>query len=174
MTTQRSEAPWMSDLPAYIACMTSCLTPRRLSLGPYVYLAKLSRPYTSLSTRPWKMREEWRYNSTHSKPRHYIGWVVGFIPRPSTHWTGGLVQLQAILGAVDRGRMLPPFRNRNTNFPFVQPAAYVLSWLSYSGSVLTRWGQWTRCCITHNTNPIRSYVGVLPARVLLLLQAKTP
>jgi hypothetical protein len=48
---QRSEAPWISDLPAYCACTTSCFTSRRSSWCPSSCLEKRNHPCTSLSAR---------------------------------------------------------------------------------------------------------------------------
>jgi hypothetical protein len=81
---------------------------------------------SELNTTPWRRIGEWRCSSTHSWPRHYLGWVVSFTPRPlyprkrapGTHWIGGWVGPRAVLDAVVKRKIptSPPPAGKSTKY----------------------------------------------------------
>jgi hypothetical protein len=69
---------------------------------------------------------------THSRPRHYMGWVVSVTPRPRfyprgteprTHWIGGWVGPRAGLGTEVRGNIFCLCRGSNLDRPVFQSVA---------------------------------------------------
>ena len=134
---QRSEAPWISDLPAYCACTTSCFTPRRSSWCPSSCLAKRNRSCTSLSTRS-------------------AGITARILSLGTGQRTEVSVHLTAVLDAVEKRNVFAPARNRT---PIPRPSSpqpdHYTDWATLAPVSLT----W--CCNPHSTNAIRSYVAAL-------------
>jgi hypothetical protein len=58
---------------------------------------------------------------THSRPRHYMGWVVNVTPRPrfnpGTHWTGGWVGPRAGLDTEATRKLLSPLPGNEPRSP---------------------------------------------------------
>jgi hypothetical protein len=82
---------------------------------------------------PWRRLGERRYIAlTHSRPQHWMVWVVSVTPRPSftpgertpsTHCTGGWVGLSAGLDTEARGKLLCLCLGSNLFRPVVQSVA---------------------------------------------------
>jgi hypothetical protein len=63
---------------------------------------------------------------THSRPRHWMGWVVSVTPRwkdPNTHCTGGWVGPRTGLDTETGGKIFCFCRGSNLDRPVVQPVA---------------------------------------------------
>jgi hypothetical protein len=135
MTSQRSEAPSMSDWPAYCVCMTSCLWPRRLSVCPYCYLSRASRPL--LQQAPGDENVLRRRGITPrilSLSNRQSEWSANTSAECSLDRRCGVLHSRS--GRYGEEKNLCPSQESSNNSPFVQPAAYSLYWLSYSGSIL--------------------------------------